>query len=207
MLSLNTIVSFFGIALLMAAAPGPEIIFILAQSLAYGRKVGLIVALGNISALVVPTAATALGLGSLIVASPTAFNALKYIGALYLAYLGTKAFLTATDHEPAELPDAEAPTGSLALRGAILGLTNPQTMTFFLAFLPQFVDVNAGDIALQIASLGVLNMVASYVVFATVALTSGFVRHQIARSPSTLRFIDRTAAVVLVGLALRLVIS
>lgn len=207
MLSLATIVSFFGTSLLIAAAPGPDTLFILTQSLAYGPKVGILVSLGNVCALLVPTAATALGLGALITASPAAYGALKYVGAFYLLYLGIKSLLK----KPAAEVDASAkpaePSVGLALRGAIVSITNPHVSALFLAFIPQFINAEAGHVGAQVVQLGLLHMLSAFSVFVVIALASGLVRQKIAEKPQILRYIDRVTGVVFIGLALRLVLG
>ena len=207
MLSLNTIVSFFGASLLLAVAPGPDILFVLTQSLAYGRKAGVWVAIGNVGGLIFHTAAVALGLGALISASPMTYNAVKYIGASYLVYLAFKAFQKkpADDLDASAIP--EVSNTSLFWRGAIISITNPHVTVLFVAFLPQFVEASRGQVPLQLASLGLIFMVAALIVFLAVALASGLVRQKIAESPSMLSKIDRVAGVVFLGLAIKLFVE
>ena len=207
MLSLATIISFFGTSLLVAAAPGPDVLFILTQSLTYGRKAGILISLGNVTALLVPTAAAAFGLTTLISTSPTAYAALKYIGAAYLLYLAYKAFTKTTVQEVESLDTPVVKKRSLALRGAIVSITNPHVTALFLAFIPQFINAQEGNIALQVVQLGLLHMVSAFTVFVAIAFASDFVRQKISESPAILRNVDRVAGVVFLGLSLRLILT
>ena len=205
MLTLSTAISFFGASILLAVAPGPDILFVLTQSLTNGRKAGLWVALGNVGGLIFHTAAVALGLGALISTSPMAYNTLKYLGAAYLVYLGIKAIRKHAGGELASVHKTdEVSNWDLFIRGAIVSITNPHVTVLFVAFLPQFIEVDRGMVPLQVVSLGLIFMVAALMVFAAVALASGLVRQKIVESPSMLANIDRVAGVVFIGLAIKL---
>lgn len=208
MLSLSTVISFFTASLLLAVAPGPDILFVLTQSLTNGRKAGLWVAFGNVAGLVFHTAAVAAGLGVLIANSPTAYNTLKYIGASYLIYLGIKAIRKGggAGLESGHAVD-EVSTGDLFVRGAIVSITNPHVTVLFLAFLPQFIEPARGMVPLQVVSLGVIFMVAAMMVFSAVAMASALVRQKIVETPSLFKNIDRVAGVVFIGLGIKLFVG
>ena len=179
-------------------------LFVLTQSLAYGKKAGVWVAVGNVAGLLFHTAAVAMGLGALILASPRAYDAIKYLGASYLVYLAFVSFRKKESGTVASDAAPEVSTASLFVRGAIVSITNPHVTVLFVAFLPQFVVADRGQVPLQVVSLGLLFMLAALIVFVAVALASGLVRQKIAESPSTLSKIDRVAGVVYLGLALKL---
>jgi threonine/homoserine/homoserine lactone efflux protein len=195
--------SFFGIALLLALTPGPDNLFVLMQSALWGRKAGLFVVLGLCTGLVGHTLAVAVGLAAVFATSQAAFAALKFAGAAYLVYLAWQAFRTqAGPSSRAKLPRQSK--GQLYRRGIVMNLTNPKVSLFFLAFLPQFTSPSRGSVALQTVGLGVLFMLATLLVFGSIAFFSGAFGALMQRSASAQRLLNRAAGVVFLGLALKL---
>ncbi|AZY50684.1 LysE family translocator [Bordetella avium] len=204
MLPLDTLIAFFGIAVLLALTPGPDNLFVLMQSAIWGRKAGFLVVLGLCTGLLGHTTAVAVGLAALFAASPMAFTALKLAGAAYLLYLAWQILRAPTGGGRSEKP--EALRGSaLYRRGIIMNLTNPKVLLFFFAFLPQFTQPQAGPMAWQIIELGAVFMVATLLVFGAIAFFSGAFGAMLQRSPQAQRWLNRVAGVVFIGLALRLV--
>jgi threonine/homoserine/homoserine lactone efflux protein len=203
LIAFDTAAAFFGAAVLLALAPGPDNLFVLMQSAMRGRAAGLFVVLGLCSGLLVHTSAVALGLATLFATSTLAFTLLKAVGALYLVWLAWQAW-----HAPAS--DAGAVSGAapgawqLYRRGIVMNVTNPKVTIFFLAFLPQFVVAGRGRVGEQVLALGAIFMVATLLVFGAIALTGGTLRALLLRSPRAQVAMNRIAAVVFVGLAARL---
>ena len=164
--------------------------------------------LGLCSGLVVHTLTVALGVGALLAASPVAFTTLKVIGALYLLYLAWGAWraspATGKTQHPA-MPDF-TPLQAWR-RGVLMNVTNPKVMVFFLALFPSFIDPQRGNAFTQTLFLGALFMLASWVIFSVLALLSGTVGQRMQHSPRAQRWLNRSASVVFVGLALRLLYS
>jgi threonine/homoserine/homoserine lactone efflux protein len=139
-------------SLVLAATPGPGVLYIVTRTLAQGRRAGLAsvfgVALGNLGNAL----AASLGLAALLAISSLAFTVVKFAGAGYLFYLGVKALRARPSDAPAAID--EAPDVRRILReGFVVALLNPKTALFFAAFLPQFLDP-AGHVALQSALFG-----------------------------------------------------
>lgn len=197
----DTAAAFFAVSVLLALSPGPDNVFVLMQSAMRGRAAGLLVVLGLCSGLLVHTAAVALGLAALIAASPIAFTALTWVGALYLLYLAWLAW-----QAPPMPLDTKATkdAGRLYGRGIIMNVTNPKVSIFFLAFLPQFVAPERGSVALQVLWLGFIFMLATLLVFGAIALTAGSLGQTLARSARAQRVLNRCAALTFAALALRL---
>jgi threonine/homoserine/homoserine lactone efflux protein len=150
-----TLLVFAAAALALIVVPGPAVLYIVAQSIDRGRLAGVVSALGvAVGGLVHVTAAT-IGLSSLLVSSAQAFNVVKYAGAAYLIALGLLTILRRRD-EAAVALTRERKLSRRFWQGAVVNVLNPKTALFFLAFLPQFVDPDAGSAALQIAVLGLL---------------------------------------------------
>lgn len=204
--SVETNLLFLGAALLLAYAPGPDNLFVLMQSAAQGRRAGIVVVLGLCTGLLVHTAAVTFGLAAVFAASAAAFTALELVGAAYLAYLAWQAYRAPTGLEP-EGPRATGSARWLYVRGIVMNLTNPKVALFFLAFLPQFVRPERGSVALQLAWFGLLFIVATLFAFGTIAWLAGWIGERLRRSERAQRLLNRAAALVFAGLALRLVAS
>lgn len=202
----DTLLLFFGTALALALAPGPDNIFVLTQSILYGRQAGFWVTLGLCTGLLVHTAAVALGIAVIFQTTPWAFNALKIAGAIYLLYLAWQVF-----RAPASsMTTAQAPALSprnLYLRGIVMNITNPKVALFFLAFLPQFASPDRGSLAPQIAVLGALFMLATLIVFGSIAWAASSIGQRLKESPGAQSAINYISGVVFVGLAVRLAFS
>jgi threonine/homoserine/homoserine lactone efflux protein len=146
---------FLPAALLVAIVPGPGIFYVAARTLAGGRREGLASSLGLGIGGLVHVAAGAVGVSALVMASAAAFTALKLVGAVYLVWLGIKAWRDARILTPLDAPTV----GSMrALRdGIMVEALNPKTAAFFLAFIPQFVDASQ-PVAAQFAALGLISV-------------------------------------------------
>ncbi|GAA4385715.1 LysE family translocator [Actinomadura verrucosospora] len=139
-------------ALTLVAIPGPNHLYITARSVGEGRRAGIASALGVETGTLVHIAAAAGGLSAIVAASATAFGFLRYAGAAYLVYLAYRALRGR--HDAGE-PDLEPrPLHRVYLDGVLVNVLNPKVVLFFLAFLPQFVDQDAGAVPLQIAVMG-----------------------------------------------------
>ena len=166
-------------ALVVLLIPGPGVLYIVTRSLSQGRRAGLVSVLGlSAGALVHVVAATA-GLSAVLLASATAFEVLKAMGAAYLIYLGVRTLLSrsATD-SVGETPARSA--ARLFRDGVVISVLNPKIAVFFLAFLPQFVDESGGALSRQVFSLGTLYVLLALVTDSGYALLAGTVRRSIA---------------------------
>ncbi|MBP7413639.1 MAG: LysE family translocator [Giesbergeria sp.] len=206
--SLETLITFFGVSLLLGLTPGPDNLFVLVQSAQRGWRAGMAVVLGLCVGLVVHTAAVALGLAAVFAASAMAFTALKWCGAAYLAYLAWGALRAPAAVASGAAPAAAAGTAPSArrmvVRGMVMNLTNPKVLVFFLAFLPQFADPALGPVAWQLMLLGVVFMVATLLVFGAIACFTGAFGALLQRSARAQTVLNRVAGLVFLGLAVRL---
>ncbi len=207
--SIETLIAFFGVSVLLALTPGPDNIFVLLQSAQRGWRAGMCVVLGLCLGLVGHTAAVALGLAAVFAASGMAFTVLKVVGAAYLAWLAWGALRApASVHEapPGGAAAAGGNGGALRMvgRGVVMHLTNPKVLVFFMAFLPQFADPAQGGMARQIMLLGMVVMLATLLVFGAIACFSGAFGALLQRSARAQRLLNRVAGLVFLGLALRL---
>ena len=199
----ETAAVFFAATVALALSPGPDNIFVLTQSALYGRAAGLIVTLGLCTGLIGHTTAVALGVAAIFATSSIAFNVLKICGAAYLLYLAWGAFHAGVA-DIASGPQSSLKGRKLYVRGVIMNITNPKVAIFFLAFLPQFADPVRGSLPGQMFMLGALFMVATLLVFGSIALFAGYLGEWLRRSPAAQTGLNRFAGLVFVGLALRL---
>jgi threonine/homoserine/homoserine lactone efflux protein len=190
---------FLAATLTLNVTPGPDMLYVSARSLSQGTRAGLVSALGIAAGCLVQAAAVAFGLARLLAASPGLYRALRVAGAVYLLYLGARTLVAGESSEDASLP--REPLRRVFLQGMMTNLLNPKVVVFFLAFLPQFVDPEAGDFTLRVLFLGTLFNGSGTCVNAAVALVTGLARRRF--QPSLLRF---AGGVVLLGLGATLVI-
>ncbi len=193
---------FLAASALLTVAPGPDIVYVLTRGIAQGRRAGLAATLGFATGCLFHTALAALGVAALIRSSELAFALVRYAGAAYLAWIGVQALRRRASFALGGSPDAR----SLALiyRQSVLGnMLNPKVTLFFLAFLPQFVDVKAGHLGLQMALLGAIFMAQTAVIFGAVALFSGAIGGWLRRRPAIGERLHLFAGVTFIALGVR----
>ncbi len=204
MIPFESLTTFFIASLLLALAPGPDNIFVLTQSALHGKLSGLFVTLGLCTGLIVHTTAVALGVAVIFQTSALAFTLLKTVGACYLVYLAWQAFRASATKPSLEKNPAGITPGRLYLRGIVMNVTNPKVSIFFLAFLPQFADPARGPLAVQIVTLGGFFILATVLVFGTVALMAGTIGEWLNRSEKAQLVMNRIAGIVFIALALKI---
>ena len=213
--SLETLVAFFGVSVLLGLSPGPDNVFVLIQSAQRGWRLGLAVVLGLCLGIVVHTLAVALGLAAVFAASEVAFSVLKWCGAAYLVYLAIGAWRAPVSVNDSALADAAASKASasgaellkMVGRGFVMNLTNPKVLIFFLAFMPQFANPALGPVAPQIFVFGAVFILSTFLVFGSIAIFSGVFGNLLLRSEKAQWWLNKLTAIVFVGLALRLATS
>jgi threonine/homoserine/homoserine lactone efflux protein len=166
----NDLPLFMAATLALNLTPGPDMLYVIARSAGEGRAAGVVSALGIAAGCLVHTFAVALGLSSVLLAVPVAYDAVRYAGAAYLVYLGVRALVRPSAGGGA--PPAPAPLGAVFRQGVVTNVLNPKVALFFLAFLPQFVDPARGNVALYLVALGVLFNVSGTLVNLVVAVAA-----------------------------------
>jgi threonine/homoserine/homoserine lactone efflux protein len=206
MIEPTSLAVFFATALLLGISPGPDNLFVLAQSLVGGRRAGFMITLGLCTGLLVHTTAVALGVAAVIKTSSVAFMALKMAGAGYLLYLAWRAF-HAAGIKTAQAAGDRLTSIQLYRRGIIMNVTNPKVTMFFLAFLPQFINPDSGPVFPQVLLLGAAFVVATLIVFNTVALLAGWIGERLSRSTAAQAWLNRLAGMLFAGLAIKLLLT
>ncbi|GAA4097900.1 LysE family translocator [Nocardioides kongjuensis] len=179
------LLAFAAASVVLVGMPGPNTIYITTRSLAHGTRAGVVSVLGVETGTAVYAAATALGLSALIAASPTAFTAIRYLGAAYLVHL---AFRELTRHRASgRVTDREAPArlGRVYRDGLLMNLLNPKVALFFLAFLPQFMTSGATGAAAraEVLALGLVTVLVALAVDLTYAVVAGALGQRLRRRP------------------------
>jgi len=193
---------FVGAALVLLLVPGPAVLYIVARSVEQGRLAGFVSDLGIHAATLVHVLAAALGLSALLASSALAFSVVKYAGAAYLIWLGLKKIFGRAESLPEDVALARYSYARLFRDGFIVNLLNPKTALFFLAFLPQFVDVSRGHVATQIVFLGLLFAALGFVTDGCYALVAGTAGNWLKRSRGYLRFERYISGTLFIGLGL-----
>ncbi|SDT06742.1 Threonine/homoserine/homoserine lactone efflux protein [Nocardioides scoriae] len=203
-------------SLLFIQVPGPSLLFTIGRALTVGRRDALLSVVGNALGVVGQVLLVALGLGALVAASATVYTAVKVGGAAYVVWLGVqavrhrgdarRAMLAAAGPDPAGAPVAGTARRSV-LTGLVVGLTNPKTLVFFVAFLPQFVDQGAGRTGLQVALLGLVFGVLACCSDSIWALAASRARDWFARTPTRLDALGAGGGLMMVGLGATMLAS
>jgi threonine/homoserine/homoserine lactone efflux protein len=155
MFELSALLTYVAVVIGLFLIPGPSVLLVLTRTVQGGRKVGIATGLGVATGDLIHTLCAALGLSAILMTSAAAFNAVKWVGAAYLIYLGVRAFMAKTGtHTRLELPAVRPRQAFFQAVGA--EVLNPKTAIFFLAFLPQFVHPQSGSSLVQFAVLGLI---------------------------------------------------
>jgi threonine/homoserine/homoserine lactone efflux protein len=200
--------AFLVASILFIQVPGPSLLFTIGRALTVGRREALLSVVGNALGLVVQVGFVALGLGAIVAASATAYTGLKLAGAAYVVWLGVSAIRHRADARVAlESPErTPASTGHAVRTGFIVGVTNPKTIVFFAAFLPQFTSAS-GPATLQLALLGVVFGILAVCSDSVWALGAGKARDWFAGKPQRLDKLGATGGGMMIALGVTLAAS
>jgi threonine/homoserine/homoserine lactone efflux protein len=190
---------FVAAAVVLLITPGPAVLYIVTHSVEQGRLAGLVSALGVHVGTLVHVAAAALGVSALLVSSALAFDIVKYLGALYLVYIGVRK-LVGWDQPAGGQALAPRSLRRLFGQGVVVNILNPKTALFFLAFLPQFVDVSKGAVGFQILVLGLIFVALGVLSDGLYAVAAGTAGGWLKREGRILRAERYVGGTVFVGL-------
>lgn len=198
------IISSVGLTLM----PGPDILFVITESISQGRKAGVAIALGLSTGLIAHTAAVALGLSLLLQQSEAAFMAIQLLGACYLFYLAYLSFVHRREGFVRGESISQVDFGRLYKRGIVMNILNPKVSLFFLAYLPQFVSPSSDlSLSLQMVILGVVFMAQAVVVFSLVAFAAGKIADRLFNTPAVSVAVGWLSTLIYGGIAVWLVVN
>ncbi|MEO3937249.1 LysE family translocator [Dermatophilaceae bacterium Soc4.6] len=202
-------ITFIIASILFIQVPGPSLLFTIGRALTVGRRDALLSVVGNGIGVTVQALTVGLGLGAVAAASVAAFTVVKLVGAVYVVWLGVQAIRHRADARLAMTGTRTADVGrGHALRtGVVVGLTNPKTLVFFAAFLPQFVNPTAGHRGVQIAVLGMVFGMLAICSDSVWAVGASRARDWFARRPQRLDGLGLAGGVMMIGLGTTLAVS
>ena len=194
-------------ALILNLTPGNDMLYVAARSTSQGIKAGIISSLGIMAGCMVHIIAAVVGLSAIIAQSALAFNIIKYLGAAYLVYLGIRSILS--KRKSIQFKKQLTPLSSKKIfwQGAITNVLNPKVALFFLAFLPQFINISTGNTHWQILFLGTWFNVGGTLVNICVALLFGKIGKWLGQSPRFIQWQERITGVMLIGLGIKVALG
>ena len=201
MFSAATLVTFVVAAFVMVVIPGPTVLFTIGRAMALGRVGGFLSIVGTAIGSILLVIGVALGVGTVVAQSIVLFTIVKVLGAGYLVFLGIQAIRHRTDA-------AKAMTGAVPTRsglrllgeGFVVGATNPKSIAFFLAILPQFVDLHSGSVPLQLLVLGAIVVAIGVACDAIWVLLASAARDWFGRSPRRIEAMSATGGSLMIAL-------
>ncbi|MFE7845793.1 LysE family translocator [Microbacterium sp. NPDC057407] len=201
MVPADNLLAFTLASLVLIVIPGPSVLFTIGRALALGRIGGLLSVLGNALGLLPVIALVALGVGGIVAQSVVLFTIVKVVGAGYLVYLGVQA-IRHRNRAAAEASGSVVPRSAWRQlgEGFLVGITNPKTIAFFVAVLPQFVDLSAGAVPLQMIQLGLVFFGIALVSDGIWALAAAGARSWFGKSPKRIARLSATGGGLMIGL-------
>ncbi|MEQ2528262.1 LysE family translocator [Robertmurraya yapensis] len=197
---MNDFLTFLLLSLFVVMSPGIDTAIITKRTISDGRQAGFIIALGITSGCLVHTFAAALGLSAILMQSAFAFEMIKYIGAIYLIYLGLSSFIKRKDKQKAMVQPE--PKKSAFKQGLLSNVLNPKVAVFFITFLPQFVSTDTNT-TLQLILMGTTYTLLSIAWFIVYVLFINILREWL-MSPKVQGILDKATGIVLIGFGLKL---
>jgi threonine/homoserine/homoserine lactone efflux protein len=203
------LLAFTAAAAVIVAIPGPSLLFTIGRALSVGRRDALLTVLGNGLGLAAQVVGISLGLGALVAASAVAYTGLKLVGAAYLVYLGVQAIRhrRSISDELGLNPPTRLPAWRVLRTGLVVGVTNPKTVVFLGALLPQFIDRPAGGAPGQMLVLGAMFVALAMTGDGCVALAASRAREWFTGSPRRLERVGGTGGLMMIGLGAGLAVS
>jgi threonine/homoserine/homoserine lactone efflux protein len=194
-------------ALLLNLTPGNDMLYVAARSASQGIKAGIISSLGIMVGCLVHIIAAVIGLSAIIAKSALAFDIIKYLGAAYLIYLGVRSILSKQKALEIEKQIKQLSYKKLFWQGVITNVLNPKVALFFLAFLPQFININSGNTHWQILFLGTWFDIGGTLVNVIVAILFGRIGKWLSQSPRFVQWQERITGAMLIGLGIKVALG
>lgn len=201
MFSAETLTAFVIAAFIMVAIPGPTVLFTIGRAMALGRLGGFLSILGTAVGSILLVIGVALGVGTVIAQSVVLFTIVKVLGAGYLVFLGIQAIRHRKD-AAVSIAGAQPQRSGFRLltEGFVVGVTNPKSIAFFLAILPQFVDLHAGAVPVQLFVLGAIVVAIGVTCDAVWVLLASAARDWFGRSPRRIEAMGATGGGLMIAL-------
>lgn len=202
----SQLIYFIAASAALTFLPGPDILFVLTQSISQGKMAGIATATGLCTGILVHTSAAALGISALLYKSALAFEIVKYAGAAYLLYLAWQA-LRESGELLSSAPVRETNAFALYRRGIFMNVLNPKVALFFLAFLPQFVNLESGSVPMQMIFLGIVFLVQAWLIFSAISVFAGTIGDKIVQRPGIGKYINWGKAGIFTVIGVKLALA
>ena len=208
MIPTGHLLAFVVASVVLVLIPGPSVVFVVGRALAHGRRAALRSVAGNSTGAALLVVAVSVGMGNVVARSLLVFTAVKLLGAAYLVYLGVRTWRERGELAGALRDGAPAGGGRHAYRqGVLVGATNPKTMVFFAAVLPQFADPAAGGLTAQLCLLGLVFVLVALLLDSGWGLLAGTARDWFARSPGRVGALGGAGGLTMIGLGVGLAVT
>lgn len=201
---LSNLILFATIIIFLALTPGPDVIYIMTRGIAQGRRAALLSTVGICTGYLVYTMLATLGLSALLQSSAIAFDIVRYVGAIYLVYLGVRTLLSKQRSPLTSGIVASAPPRRILRQGILTSMLNPKGILVFAALLPQFANPHMGNVPLQMAAFGLTFTLICLCVYGVYAYLSGSLGEKLATRPRFASIFKYLTGSVLIGLGARL---
>ena len=205
-LEISTLFAFLGAAMILTIMPGPDNLFVLAQSITQDKKAGIATSLGLCTGLLVHISAAVLGISAIIYQSTIIFTIVKFAGAAYLLYLAWQSFRAKGDPFTLQQQNTQAYI-ELYKKGILMNILNPKVSLFFLALLPQFVNPSQGHVAFQMLILGIVFLIQALVLFSLFSIFAGKVRQVIIGKPAIAKRLNTVQGILFTFIGIQIAIS
>jgi threonine/homoserine/homoserine lactone efflux protein len=203
----STLLAFALASWVFVLVPGPSVLFVISRGVALGRRAALLTVVGNSAGVFVHVLAVAAGIGAIVERSVMAYNVLRLAGAAYIVWLGIQAIRHRRALSTVLDVTALRPSRQIFREGFVVGITNPKSIVFFSAVLPQFVDPDGAAIPLQLVLLGAISVGIALVSDSAYGVLAGTIRAWFRSRPHRLERLGGVGGVVMIGLGARLAVT
>lgn len=208
MSAITDIYLFILAGLLLNITPGVDLLYVLNKSIAKGFKAGIVASLGISTGCLFHVVLVVLGLSALLEASPTAFLLVKYIGALYLLYLGVTMFLSSKKNTNKKEEDKSKPQyKKIYYSGILINILNPKVALFFITFLPQFINVDSSEKSMGLLILGLVFIALATIVSSIIAYVSCNISNKFTYKDSFTKYIKKIVGTLFIGFGIKLALD
>lgn len=191
-------------SIILSVTPGSDTFYVLGNSISSGRKVGVMSALGTSTGCILHTVMAALGLSAILAKSAIAFNIVKYLGAVYLIFLGIRTLMSKTSLLAKENINEKKSIRQIFIQGAMIDVLNPKVALFFLAFLPQFINPNTSYGIIPFLLLGFTYIIVATIWCIMLAIFSSSISRKISEIKGMHGFVNKFTGIIFIGLGLNL---
>lgn len=205
--SIEAMITFAVAAFILIVIPGPSVLFSVARALEFGRGGGLASVAGNTVASFVLGVVVALGVGAVVARSELIFNIIKYLGVIYVIYLGVQSIRHRKDRPHGEEELKDQPRWKIFSQGFVVGATNPKSIVFFIAVLPQFINLKVGSPVTQMVVLAAIFTVIAFVSDGAWVFLAAGARKWFANSPGRLDTLRGVGGVMMIALGITLLFA